>query len=195
MSQKKRKKRRATPPEAAQRRAAMRAATAPVQDEPKEKPRRSGQFQDVTAVVKPDMIAYKFYREWWKARSRGDFEFIYELSAEGSALREHFGDKASFYDVCRRKIRPVFGTTEGEVRKIRLHTEDEGYLFHCIDLDARERREYDVERWFMIRDPKIGWRVHAIDRITVSKDKAPNTLTLEDFPELTYPEGFTPANA
>ncbi len=198
MANLKRKKRRATPPPAAQaliaeRAAAAAAAAAPAEDAP-QAPRRRGQFQDVAAVIKPGMIAYLFWREWWKARNRGDFQFIYDLSAAGSPLREHFGDRDEFSDVCRRKIRPVLGLTEGELRKVRLHSEDECYIVHCIDLNARERRDYDAERWFMLRDELLGWRVHDVARITVSKERDPGTLTLADFPDVTFPEGIKPAN-
>lgn len=190
MAKIKRKKRRATPPAVAQERASQ---DAPAAAAPAERPRTRGQFQDVGAVIKTGMIPYLFYREWWKAKARGDFHFIFDLSAPDSPLRAHFGDREEFYDVCRRKIRPVLGINDGELRKVRLHSDDEAYLVHCIDLDARERRDYDAERWFMLRG-EFGWRVHAIDRITVSKDRAPNTLTLDDFPAVEFPAGVTPAN-
>lgn len=156
--------------------------------------RTHGQFQDPLAVVTPETIPYKFWREWWRARDRGDFAFIYELSAEGSPLREHFGAAAEFPEVCRRKIRPVIGVVPGDLKKIRLHGEREAYFVSAIGLKARERRDYDAERWFLLQTD-AGWRVHQIDRITVSKQRDPSTLTLGDFPPVTFPSGVDPANA
>lgn len=191
MAKIKRKKRRAAPPAVAQ------AATTPATEAPAPKAtsaaRTRGQYQDVSAVIKADMIPYLFWREWWKAKDRGDFEFLHELSAEGSPLREHFGSAEEFPEVCRRKLRPVLGTTEGELRKIRLHGENEAYIVHAIDLRARERRNYDAERWFLLRGDN-GWRVHQIDQITVPKEREPSTLTLADFPEVSFPSGVAPVN-
>ena len=191
MAKVKRKKRRAQAPVIAQQAAAEQAESTtpePTQD----KPRTSGQFQDVAAVITDDMIAYHFWREWWKAKERGDFEFIFELSAEGSSLREAFGDRSDFSEACRRKLRPVPGISEGELRRIRLHGESEAYLINAIGLKARERRSYTAERWFMIRG-EAGWRVHQIDEISVPKEREPSDLTLADFPEVSFPEGVAPA--
>lgn len=197
MAKIKRKKRRAAPPESARAQEATAQTDAPVDTAAEEAPakagRTSGQFQDVEAVIEADMIPYLVWREWWKARDRGDFDFLYELSAPDSPLREHFGPADEFGEVCRRKMRPVLGTTEGQLFRIRLHGEDEAYVVQAIDLKARERRDYDAERWFMLRGDG-GWRVHQIDRITLPKDRAPNTLTLDDFPDVTFPPGVAPAN-
>ncbi len=192
MAKVKRKKRRAKAPEIAHA-AAAEAAPAPDEVAPQEAaPRRTGQFQDVDAVVKPDMLAYFFWREWWKARDRGDFDFMFELSAEGSSLRESFGPREDFSETCRRKLRDVLGLTEGELRLIRLHGDSEAYLINAVGLKERERRSYTAERWFMLRG-EAGWRVHQIDAITVPKDKQPSELALSDFPDVVFPDGVTPA--
>ena len=191
MAKSKRKKRRAQAPVIASAQVSEPAPAAAV-EEPKPAPRRRGQFQDVEAVIKPNMLAYFFWREWWKARDRGDFDFIYKLSAEGSKLREEFGAREEFPEVCRRKLRPVPGLAEGELRLIRLHGDSEAYLLNAIGLKERERRSYSVERWFMLRGEE-GWRVHQIDTISVPKDKQPNELTLGDFPDVVFPEGVQPA--
>lgn len=191
MAKVKRKKRRAQAPAIA--RSEPTPAEAPAEaPATTDKPRTSGQFQDIGAVVKPDMIAYHFWREWWKAKTRGDFEFIFEASAEGSTLRDAFGPRDEFPETCRRKLRPIDGLVEGELRRIRLHGEDEAYLINAIGLSARERRSYTAERWFMLRG-EAGWRVHQIDSITVSKERPPAELTLGDFPDVVFPEGVTPA--
>ena len=193
MAKIKRKKRRAQAPEIVQQ------AAAPLQSESDapsptsgEKPRTTGQFQDVAAVVEPEMIAYHFWCEWWKAKDRGDFEFIFELSAEDSLLREAFGLRDDFAEVCRRKLRPVPGLNEGELRRIRLHGDSEAYLINAVGLKARERRSYGAERWFMLRG-EAGWRVHQIDEITVPKDREPSDLALADFPDVSFPAGISPA--
>lgn len=191
MAKVKRKKRRAQAPEIAQSAQAAAPVETEVAPEPSA-PRRSGQFQDVEAVIKTDMLAYFFWREWWKARDRGDFDFVFGLSAEGSSLRESFGPRDEFPETCRRRLRPVLGLTEGELRLIRLHGDSEAYLVNAIGLKERERRSYTAERWFLLRDEK-GWRVHQIDEITVTKDKSPSDLTLGDFPDVTYPDGVTAA--
>ena len=190
MAKVKRKKRRAQAPEITQQAPPAEAEVA-AEPEP-EKPRTKGQFQDIDAVVTSDMIAYHFWREWWKAKSRGDFDFIFTLSAEGSALREAFGPRDDFSEACRRKLRPVPGLGEGELRLIRLHGDSEAYLINAVGLKARERRTYSAERWFMLRG-ESGWRVHQIDEITVAKDREPPDLTLADFPEVSFPAGVTPA--
>ncbi|MFT6399611.1 MAG: hypothetical protein ACJAYU_004380 [Bradymonadia bacterium] len=186
MAKVKRKKRRAQAPEIVHE---VVAAPAPAEAAPDEAaPRKSGQFQDVVAVVKPEMLAYFFWREWWKARERGDFDFVFELSAESSSLRESFGPREEFGETCRRRLRPVLGLTEGELRLIRLHGESEAYLINAIGLKERERRSYTAERWFMLRG-ESGWRVHQIDAISVGKDKEPSELSLADFPTVAFPDG------
>lgn len=191
MAKVKRKKRRAQAPPIAKSSVptAESAEVEPQAEEPKA--RTSGQFQDVDAVIDRDMIAYHFWREWWKAKGRGDFDFIFELSAEGSSLRVAFGPRDEFSETCRRKLRPVPGLVEGELRRIRLHGDDEAYLINAVGLSTRERRSYTAERWFMLRGD-AGWRVHQIDDITVSKEREPGDLTLADFPDVVFPDGITP---
>ncbi len=188
-------KKKRTPPAAARaatiRAEAAAAETESAETEPAEAPAaaksRGGQYQDVDDVIVPDMMAYAFWKEWWRARDRGDFPFLFQLSAEGSALREHFGPTDVFAEVCRRKMRRVRGMEQGNLIRMRFHADDEVYFFQAIDLRARERRDYDLERWFVVRGEQ-GWRVHAIDVITVPKERPPTELGLDDFPPTALPE-------
>jgi hypothetical protein len=183
MSKKKLKVRRASPPPAALAAAesSRQAPAAPEAATQRAPSGRKGQFQDPDAVLEPDGVPYFLWREWWRAIERGDFPFIFALAKDASALRDAFGPEDEFAETCRRKLRPIPGTERGDLKRIRLHSEDEAYFFSVIDFRARERRDYDVERWCLVRGPG-GWRVTQIDRATFPKTRDPATVSLDDFP-------------
>lgn len=161
-------------------------------DEPapkREAPRTRGQFQDAEAVIKADMRAYDFIKEWWKARQRGDFAFIYELSTADGPLREHFGDPEEFPEVCRRKMRPVRGIEVGELRRIRFEGADEAYVFQVQGHDERERRTYVAERFRLLQTEK-GWRVHEVDRVELEKDVPVTEVGMDHFGAAELPQWF-----
>ncbi|MCB9531035.1 MAG: hypothetical protein H6698_01295 [Myxococcales bacterium] len=154
----------------------------------------SARHLDPGARIKSDTIVYRVWKEWWMAKERGDYEFIYGLTAPGSAARAEFGPAADFPTVCQRKLRRVLGVEQGDLRRIRFHSDDEAYLIHAIGLRARERRDYDAERWCLLRSER-GWRVHQVDRITVTKDRQPEVLTMADFPAFAAAPVTAPASA
>jgi len=122
--------------------------------------------------IPPDAIAYKLWVAWWLARARGDYMFLYDLTSDGSQAREHFGPRETFTETCSRKLRRVHGTEPGQLVKILLRGPDHAEIFQALDLKARERREYDLERWTLHR-AEAGWEIHRIDRTTVTRDIAP----------------------
>ena len=152
-------------------------------------PRPSSQFKDYDAVIRPDMIAYHYWREWFRARDRNDWDFMYEMSAEGSPLREQLGPRDAFPEACRRRQPFVPGLRDGELRRIRLEGPDEAHLIRVSGLDDRSRRTLDAERWLTLRSVD-GWRVHQVDEISIPRDQLVDGLTLDLFPATTRPEGF-----
>ncbi len=71
--------------------------------------RGRSQFKQVASVIKPDMIPYLFWKEWVRALERNDYLFIWDMTAEGSDIREQFGPRDEFAETCRRKLRPLPG--------------------------------------------------------------------------------------
>ena len=150
----------------AKRAAATTAAAEPAESAPA-KPSTSGQLQDPDTVIEPGMIAYLFMKEWWRARQRGDFDFMYALTTDDGPLREHFGDRDAFPEVCRRKMRPVVGVDVGELCRVRLNGSHEAHVIQAYGERERERRKYDLQRALLLTDK--GWRVHQVDAISVDR--------------------------
>lgn len=159
------------------------APAAPQTEAPTQTGPRS-QFKKVSDLIEPDMIAYLFWREWRRALDRQDWPFLFALSAEGSPLREAFGDEAEFPEVCRRKLRPIPGIRDAELRRIRLNGADEAHIVCVYDHRERSQRTFNAERWVMLRDADIGWRVHRIDEARFEKsERTFESIGLDDFPE------------
>jgi hypothetical protein len=145
--------------------------------------------KSVDSAIAVDAVPYALWKEWHSARERGDWEFVYELAAEGSQLREQFGDRATFAETCRRKLRPVAGSRAAVIARLRMQGDDEAFLFQAIDLEERAVRNYTVERWWMLRGPN-GWRVHRIDEMQRAKDQSVNTIDNAAFPATVPPADF-----
>lgn len=141
------------------------------------------QFKKVSDRITPDMIVYLFWREWRRALDRQDWPFVYDLSADGSALRTEYGVRDEFSEVCRRKLRPVPGIRDAELRRIRLNGPDEAHIVSMYDHRERSQRSFTAERWVALRDADAGWRVHRIDTVRFEKaDRTFESVTLDDFP-------------
>ena len=190
----KRARRKRREPEAIRALKAKRAAATPAAAEPAEsapaKPSTSGQFQDPDTVIEPGMIAYLFMKEWWRARQRGDFDFMYALTTDDGPLREHFGDREAFPEVCRRKMRPVVGVDVGELCRVRLNGSHEAHVIQAYGERERERRKYDLQRALLLNTDK-GWRVHQVDAISVDRGTPSTDVQVDAFPEVSLPGWFT----
>jgi hypothetical protein len=149
-----------------------------------------GQFQDPAVVIDPSMSAYLFIKEWWRARERGDFDFLYALTTEDGALREHFGAREEFPEVCRRKMRPVKGIEVGELVRIRFNGPDEAHVVQVFGTDERGARKYQAERLLFLATDS-GWRVHQADVADVSRDVPINQVQVDIFDAVELPSWFT----
>jgi hypothetical protein len=197
----KRKKRRREIPEAVRALQEAKQAQAPapaaaVEEAPAApaKPANRGQFQSVEAVIAPDMRAYDFMREWWKARQRGDYDFMFALSTEDGPLREHFGDREAFPEVCKRKMRPVSGIEVGELRRIRFEGADEAHVFQVYGHTERENRKYTAERLLLLATD-AGWRIHAVDQVELERSIPVTDVGATHFGPVTLPAWFTDRRA
>lgn len=190
----KRARRKRREPEAIKALKAQQASGAPAAPAPEAAPAPAkkatqGQFQDPDAVIQPDMIPYLFMKEWWRAKQRGDFDFMYALTTEDGPLREHFGDREAFPEVCRRKMRPVTGIEVGELCRIRLNGTHEAHVLQAYGERERERRSYEVQRTLLLNTDN-GWRVHQVDEINVEKGTASTDVQLDAFDAVTLPQWF-----
>lgn len=148
------------------------------------------QYRRVEDLIRPDTIAYLAWKEWNRARERADFPFLWQMSTEDGPLREAFGPLVEFPDVCRRKLRPIAGIHEAELRKIRLNGPSEAHILQVYGHKERERRDYTAERWVMLRT-RTGWRLHQIDAIRMLRtEKEFTALGFEDFAAVTLPKWF-----
>lgn len=147
------------------------------------------QFKSVQHVVSPDMIAFHYWREWFRARDRNDWDFMYAMSAEDSPLRAQLGERESFAELCRRRERSVPGLRDGELRKIRLDGPDVAQMFRVVGLDDRTQREVTIERWFMLRGP-LGWNMIAVDEVRKGRTEATQSIPADWFEPIVLPEGF-----
>lgn len=145
--------------------------------------------KSVDTAIAVDAVPYALWKEWHAARERGDWEFVYELAAEGSHLREQYGERTAFAETCRRKLRPIAGSRAAVIARLRMQGQDEAFLFQAIDLEERAVRSYTVERWWMLRGVN-GWRVHRIDEMQRSKDLSVNTIENSAFPATEPPADF-----
>jgi hypothetical protein len=197
----KRKKRRRDVPEAVralqeakQADTAVAESPAPASPAAPAKPGNRGQFQSVEAVISPSMRAYDFMREWWKARQRGDYDFMYALSTEDGPLRAHFGDREAFPEVCKRKVRPVSGIEVGELRRIRFEGADEAHVFQVYGHTERENRKYTAERLLLLATD-AGWRVHAVDSVELERSIPVADVGAGHFGSVDLPEWFVARRA
>jgi hypothetical protein len=144
----------------------------------------------VTRVVGKEMIAYLFHKEWARAVTAGDYEFIWDMTHEDGALRAEYGPREEFQTVARRRLRILKGiAADSQLGRIRLNGHDEAHLLVVDGLKSRDRRDYTVERWVLLRG-ELGWRVMQIDSIKRSKDTAFSQVTVADFPAFELPAWF-----
>lgn len=161
---------------------AQKGAAQPEQKSAPKKPSRQ-QFRDARVVVRPTTIPYRFWKEWSRALGRNDFLLLHDLTAEGSPIRESFGDRDGFMDRIRRQRGSVPGMRGLDLLRIRLEGPD---VVHVLQVDLspdRAERTFTAERWFLIRG-EFGFRVHHIDRVEVPREREPSTVGFEDFPEI-----------
>lgn len=153
--------------------------------------RGRSQFKQVASVIKPDMIPYLFWKEWVRALERNDYLFIWDMTADGSELRKQFGPRDEFAETCRRKLRPLPGMRDADLRRIRLNGADEAHVIQAYGVRERERQDFTVERWFMLRG-ETGWRVHRIDEGIFPKSRDVADVGVDDFPTPELPAWFPP---
>lgn len=147
--------------------------------------RSRGQFWNVEDVIRPDMIPYLFWKEWSRARDRGDFPFLFRLVADEGPARELWGsDLEAFQEACRRSRSAIPGLAPAELFRIRLEGKDIAHLIQCRRHDERGTAQYEAERMLLLRSPEAGWRVQRIDRIEVAKETEPGAVRIEDFPDV-----------
>lgn len=147
------------------------------------------QYKSVENVVHPDMIAFHYWREWFRARDRNDWPFMYAMTDENSPLRAQLGAPESFPERCRRRDREVPGLRDGELRKIRLDGPDVAQMYRVVGLEDRTQRELTVERWFMLRGPR-GWNMIAVEEVRKSRAEAMESIPADWFDPIEIPEGF-----
>jgi len=156
--------------------------------------RKKTQFRAVGDVIRIDTIPYHFWKEWNRARERNDYLFMFDMTGKESPARAAFGERESFQDLCKRKLRPVPGLVEAELRKIRLEGENVAHVYSVRGYRERERRTYTVERWYLLRGPG-GWRIHAIDEISRPKTTPLSPILVDEFPEVVHPDWFAEFDA
>lgn len=164
-------------------RVARKAAPAPQQES------TSRQYKSVENVIKPDMIAYHYWREWFRARDRNDWLFMYEMSGENSPLREQLGERDTFAERCRRRERTVPGLRPGNLQKIRLDGPDVAQVLRLVGMDDRARKDITVERWCMLRKAS-GWEMYAVDDVTRPRAEIEAGVSIDWFEPFVVPEGF-----
>lgn len=147
---------------------------------------KAGQYKSIEDVITPDMIAYHYWREWFSARDRNDWSFMFDMTTDESPLREQLGDRDSFAERCRRRDRGVPGLRPGNLQKIRLDGPDVAQVLRVVGLDDRTRREIVIERWFMLRGVE-GWNMVAVDEVTCPRDA---DIDISHFEAIEIPEGF-----
>ncbi|TVR03108.1 MAG: hypothetical protein EA398_06230 [Deltaproteobacteria bacterium] len=150
--------------------------------------RQRGQYWKVDEAISPTMIPYLFWREWGKARDRGDYPFLFQLVADHGPAREHWGnDLDAFLEACRRGRSAIPGLAPADLFRIRLEGPAVAHLIQCRHHDERGATSFEAERFYMLRDEQKGWRVHQIDRIDVPREREPKSLRIEDFPPVGQP--------
>lgn len=161
-------------------------ATAPA----KKRATKKSQFRSLDEVCKPDMIAYHFWREWHLAKERNDYGFMFEMTREGSALRQALGPEERFPEACRRREAHIPGLQEGELRTISLEGPDVAHMFEVVEPRRQTGKiPVTVRRWFMLRGPS-GWRLESVDEQQVAVDEVPDALNKRAFAPVKPPEGF-----
>ncbi len=143
----------------------------------------ASRFPSLDEVCKPDMIAYHFWREWFRARDRSDYDFMYAMSGEGSALRQALGPRDEFGEACRRRRDGIPGLSDGDLWRIRLDGPDLARVIRTCGHDDRSRSTYTAERWAMRRD-EAGWRITQVDEIVLPRSDGREAASLESFAEI-----------
>jgi hypothetical protein len=166
------------------------SATVPVRAQTTAQSAQGPAARTVTRVVGKEMIAYLFHKEWARAVTAGDYEFIWDMTHEEGALRAEYGPREEFQTVARRRLRILKGiSADAQLGRIRLNGHDEAHLLVVDGLKARERRDYTIERWVLLRG-ELGWRVMQIDAIKRLKETPFSQVQVSDFPTFQLPAWF-----
>lgn len=149
----------------------------------------SRQYKSAENVLSPDMIAYHYWREWFRARDRNDWPFMYAMSGENSPLRKQLGEEETFSERCRRRDRSVPGLRPGDLQKIRLDGPDVAQVLRIVGLEDRTRKDITVERWCMLRAPE-GWHMYAVDEVQRPREDVVENIDIAWFEPFKVPENF-----
>jgi hypothetical protein len=145
--------------------------------------------QDVADVLPPDAIAFSFWREWQRARERGEYGLIRAMVAPGSPFDTLCGPSEDFARTVRQRLRPIPGFDGGELMRVRLRSSSEAEIFVRIEGDRRGLPEVTVERFYLLRG-ETGWRCHSVDRTRIPSSAGLEAVAEDAWPTMEYPEGF-----
>lgn len=135
------------------------------------------------------MIAFHYWREWFRAKDRNDWAFMYSMVQEGSSLHETLGPLDGFAELCRRRDRTVPGLRDGHLRKIRLDGPDVASMYYAVGVDDRTQRDLTIERYLMLRGPR-GWNIISVDEAKRPRADVMAGIDAAWFPPVVIPEGF-----
>jgi hypothetical protein len=144
------------------------ASTAPAASQ--SKPART-----IQRVISPATIPYTFWKQWNKARLRGEMALMFDMThAEGPFRAKAGGTPESFEAFARTQALPFGG--DWYLAKIKVDGDNTtAYLLACRGLNDPGVRTLDLELMTLHR-AREGWRVFDAASMRKSKEKGADTF-------------------
>ncbi len=141
---------------------------APAAPATSKKPPRS-----IQRVIGPATIPYTFWKQWNKARLRGEMELMFDMTHPDGPFRSRIGTSTeAFIEYARSNNLPL--GPDWYLAKIKI-SDSVAHLLSCRGLDDPGTRTLDLELLTLHR-VREGWRIFDVTALRKSKDKGQETF-------------------
>jgi len=136
-----------------------------------QQPAKTSQERDVSQVIGPRTIPYRFWKQWVRARQRGENKLLFQMLHEEGSFKEGFDTLDAFLEHARLHSLP--SGPEWRLEKIKLD-ESNAYLLSTRGLDDPGIRMADVELMHL-KQTRDGWRLFDV---TVQRQRKERGVTV-----------------
>lgn len=129
----------------------------------------------IQRVISPATIPYTFWKQWNKARLRGELELMFDMTHAGGPFRAKAGGTLEAFEAYARTQTLPFGG-DWYLAKIKIEGDSTtAYLLACRGLDDPGVRTLDLEL-MTLRRAREGWRVFDVASTRKPKEKGADTF-------------------
>lgn len=129
----------------------------------------------IQRVIGPATIPYTFWKQWNKARLRGEMQLMFDMTHADGPFRAKVGGTLEAFEAYAKTQSLPFGG-DWYLAKIKIDGDNTtAYLLACRGLDDPGVRTLDLEL-MTLRRAREGWRVYEVASQRKAKEKGADTF-------------------